>query len=150
MKTADVGVGWPGPVRAYVDELHSQPLLADVQDERLHWVASVARRRVVPAGETVVRQWDVDRDFYLLLEGGADVFSQGQLLTTMQAGDFFGELAALDWGASFGYPRLATVTARTDLDVLVLTDVHLAELMGVVSEVDSRVRAAAAARAGRI
>ena len=80
-------------------------------------------------GETVVRQWEVDRDFYLLLEGDADVFSQGRLLTTMQAGDFFGELAAMDWGATFGYPRLATVRARTDLVLLVLSDAELAELM---------------------
>jgi len=149
-KTADVGAGWPGPVGAGVDELRSQPLLADVADDRLHWVASVARRRLVPAGERVVRQWDVDRDFYLLLEGAADVFSQGRLLTTMQAGDFFGELAALDWGATFGYPRLATVRARTDLVLLVLSDAELAGLMTTAPAVDRRIRAAAAVRASRL
>ena len=78
-KTADVGAGWPGPVAADVDQLRSQPLLADLEEDRLHWVASVGRRRLVAAGETVVRQWEVDRDFYLLLEGDADVFSQGRL-----------------------------------------------------------------------
>ena len=149
-KTADVGAGWPGPVAADVDQLRSQPLLADVEEDQLQWVASVGRRRVVAAGDTVVRQWEVDRDFYLLLEGDADVFSQGRLLTTMQAGDFFGELAAMDWGASFGYPRLATVRARTDLVLLVLSDAELAGLMASAPAVDRRIRAAAAVRASRL
>ena len=76
-KTADVGAGWPGPVAADVDQLRSQPLLADLEEDRLHWVASVGRRRLVAAGETVVRQWEIDRDFYLLLEGDADVLQPG-------------------------------------------------------------------------
>ena len=149
-KTADVGAGWPGPVAADVDQLRSQPLLADLEEDRLHWVASVGRRRLVAAGETVVRQWEVDRDFYLLLEGDADVYSQGRHLTTMQSGDFFGELAAMDWGATFGYPRLATVEARTDLVLLALSDAELAELMGSAPAVDRRIRAAAAVRASRL
>ena len=149
-KTADVGAGWPGPVAADVDQLRSQPLLADLEEDGLHWIASVGRRRLVAAGETVVRQWEIDRDFYLLLEGAADVYSQGRHLTTMQAGDFFGELAAMDWGATFGYPRLATVHASTDLVLLVLSDVELAELMGSAPALDRRIRAAAAVRAGRL
>jgi hypothetical protein len=149
-KTADVGAGWPGPVAADLDQLRFQPLLVDLEEDRLHWVATVGRRRVVAAGETVVRQWEIDRDFYLLLEGEADVYSQGRHLTTMHAGDFFGELAALDWGATFGYPRLATVEASTDLVLLVLSDAELAELMGSAPAVDRRIRAAAAVRAGRL
>jgi glutamate/tyrosine decarboxylase-like PLP-dependent enzyme len=149
-RTADVTVGWPGVVAAEVEELQAIPLFSDVEPRVLRWVGSVATRRQVEAGQTVVRQWDVDRDFYLLLEGDADVLSQEQRLGSMQAGDFFGELAALDWGASFGYPRLATVKARTDLVLLVLTDVELAELMSWVPAVDTRIRAAAAERATRL
>ena len=149
-KTADVGAGWPGPVAADLEQLRSQPLLADIAEDRLHWVASVGRRRLFAAGETVVRQWEIDRDFYLLLEGDADVYSQGRHLTTMQAGDFFGELAAMDWGATFGYPRLATVEASTDLVLLVLSDAELAELMRSAPAVDRQIRAAAAERASRL
>jgi hypothetical protein len=149
-KTADVGAGWPGPVAADLDQLRRQPLFSELEDDRLSWVASVGRRRLVAAGETVVRQWAIDRDFYLLLEGDADVYSQGRHLTTMRAGDFFGELAAMDWGATFGYPRLATVKARTALVLLVLSDAELAELMASAPAVDRRIRAAAAVRAGRL
>jgi aromatic-L-amino-acid decarboxylase len=149
-RTTDLTVGWPVTAGARVQELQALPLLADVDDKHLAWVAAVGRRRHVRAGETVVRQWNVDRDFYLVLSGEAEVSSGDRSLSTMHGGDFFGELAALDWGASFGYPRLATVTARTDLDLLVISDRHLAELMSAVPQVDSRVRAAAAVRAGRL
>jgi len=149
-RTADLTAGWPGVVAADADELAGLPLFADVEPRVLDWVGSVATRRRVDAGETVVRQWEVDRDFYLIVNGEADVLGQEQQLGTMGAGDFFGELAALDWGASFGYPRLATVKARTDLVLLVLNDVELAELMSRVPAVDMRIRAAAAARATRL
>jgi aromatic-L-amino-acid/L-tryptophan decarboxylase len=149
-RAADVTAGWPARAAATVGEVRSSSLLADLADDWAAWVATVARRRRVAAGGTVVRQWDVDRDFYLVLGGVADVFGVDQYLTTMHAGDFFGELAALDWGASFGYPRLATVRARSDLDLLVLTDAELAELMAAVPEVDARIRLVAGERATRI
>lgn len=149
-RTADVTAGWPSVTNASVEELRRVPLLADVADEWLTWVGTVGRRRHVAAGETVVRQWDVDRDFYLVLRGEAEVFSGQRHLTVMHAGDFFGEIAALDWGASFGYPRLATVRASTDLQLLAMSEAELAELMASVPEVDRRVRGAAAERAGRL
>ena len=126
------------------------PLLAGVAPDRLAWLATVGRHRRLPAGTTVVRQWDVDRDFYLLLSGDAEIVGVEGLLATLHAGEFFGELAALDWGAGFGYPRLATVRATTDLEVLVLSDRGLTELMAAEPTVDARVRRAAGRRATRI
>jgi glutamate/tyrosine decarboxylase-like PLP-dependent enzyme len=149
-RAADLTTGWPAVAGATVDELRAVPLLAGVDDGWLTWVGAVGRRRHVDAGETVVRQWDADRDFYLVLHGEADVSGGERHLTSLSAGDFFGELAALDWGASFGYPRLATVSARTDLELLVLTEAELAELMASAPLVDRRVRDAAAERAHRI
>ena len=61
-------------------------------------------------------------------------------------GEFFGELAALDWGADYGYPRLATVVAATDLRMAKLTADTLRALMRAVPEVDAEVRRAAAER----
>ena len=147
---ADLTAGWPGVLAATPDELRSLPLLSRLEETLLRWVGAVARRRRVATGETIVRQWDVDRDFYLLLDGTATVVSGDRELRTLEPGDFFGELAALDWGASFGYPRLATVRARTDLVLLVLTDAELAELMARSPAVDRAVRSAAAERAARI
>jgi aromatic-L-amino-acid decarboxylase len=149
-RTADVTAGWPAVPSATVEEIRALPLLADVEDHWVTWVATVGRRRHLSAGDTVMRQWQVDRDFYLLLHGEADVSGADHHLSTLRSGDFFGELAALDWGASFGYPRLATVTARTDLQLLVLTDAELSELMASVPQIDNRIRSAAAERVQRL
>ena len=43
------------------------------------------------------------------------VTQAGRRVNTLGSGDFFGELAAMDPG-----PRNATVTALTDLDVLII------------------------------
>jgi glutamate/tyrosine decarboxylase-like PLP-dependent enzyme len=146
----DLTTGWPNAPADVVELLRSVPLLDAVGERWLRWIATVGRRRRVPAGEAVIRQWEVDREFFLLLGGTADVVGSTEPLGSMGAGDFFGELAALDWGAGFGYPRLATVTARTDLDLLVLSDAELRELMAAVPRVDAQVRAVAGHRSGRI
>jgi CRP/FNR family cyclic AMP-dependent transcriptional regulator len=54
-------------------------------------------------------------------------------------GDFFGEIAALDWGASFGYARLATVTATSPMRLLVLTSADLLLLMNEMPQISAQV-----------
>jgi CRP-like cAMP-binding protein len=48
-----------------------------------------------------------------------EVLIDGVRVNELQTGDFFGEVAALDWGEGFGYPRIATV--RTLLPTTLLT-----------------------------
>ena len=148
-QTAPVAAGWPRPPAGLPAELRSFPLLEGVEEKWVDRVATVGRQRVTAAGQPVVRQWGGDREFFLLLEGVVEVSVDGEPVVTMGAGEFFGELAAFDWGAEFAYPRLATVTAGTDCRLLVLADVHLRELMAEVPAVDSRVRQQAAVRLRR-
>jgi CRP-like cAMP-binding protein len=68
----------------------------------------------------VVEQWQISRDLYVILRGGVDVTADGRRLRTLGPGDFFGELAAIDWGAGFGRTRSATVTANQPTRLLVL------------------------------
>ncbi len=91
--------------------LHS--LLAALTPPGLRTVQSGGREVNVPAGGVVVRRWAPDRDFYLVLAGELVVDIDGSVTRRLTAGDFFGELAAKDWGAGFGYPRLATITAES-------------------------------------
>ena len=68
-----------------------------------------AIRLATAAGEEVIRRWDADRSFYIVLAGRFDVFIDGRPIRTIGPGDHFGELAARDWGGGYGYTRLATV-----------------------------------------
>ena len=73
------------------------------------------------AGEVGAARWDAARDFYVVLEGAAAVGVRRRSWSrARRPGDFFGELAALDWGAGYGYARSATVCATAPLRLLVL------------------------------
>ena len=76
-----------------------------------------AQIRQVPAGTRVVEHGDVASSAYFILEGNAaaGIPDEGGYrgLSTMGAGDFFGEIAALT-----GSPRTADVVADTDLTVM--------------------------------
>ncbi|MGH3197630.1 MAG: cyclic nucleotide-binding domain-containing protein, partial [Streptosporangiaceae bacterium] len=75
----------------------------------------------VAAGEEVIRRWDSDRSFYIILSGRYDVFIDARLIRTLGPGDHFGELAARDWGGGYGYTRLATVRCAEPGRLLRLT-----------------------------
>ena len=108
-------------------------------------IAYGAERRVA-AGEAVVVEWDQSREFFLILDGSVEVELARGELRTLRKGDFFGELAALDWGAGYHYSRTATVRARVTSRLLVLSAAELRRLMQERPAVDARVRAVAGRR----
>jgi selenocysteine lyase/cysteine desulfurase len=128
--------------------LRRQPLFASLEAEEAEQVAALASEREAQPGETVVEQWGSERDFYVIADGTADVFLGDEHVATLDPGDFFGELAALDWGAGYGYSRLATVVAGSPLHLLVFADGALAELMCFPS-IERQIRAAVQERLPR-
>jgi len=108
--------------------------------------SALGREVEVPAGEKVVERWDTTRDFYVVLDGSAEVRMNGERLRDLGPGDFFGELAAREWLGGFSYPRLATVVACSPLRLLVLTDDALEQLVQEFPELDAELRAAARER----
>ena len=110
-RSSEATADWPRPAPDTLERLRSCPLLDGVDERWTVWVATIGRRRLRRGGRHGgTRQWDIDRDFYVLLDGTQTSHGASGLSGVMESGDFFGELAALDWGASFGYPRLATVS----------------------------------------
>ena len=125
------------------------PLFADLEIDAAARVAAVARERTAAAGEVVVRRDQLERDFYVIVDGALSVHIDGEHIRDMAAGDFFGELAALDWGAGYGYARSATVTATQPARLLVLPPGELRQLMRSAPGVARRVEAAARDRLQR-
>jgi CRP-like cAMP-binding protein len=93
-----------------------------------------------------VTEWEQSRDFYVILEGTAEVVVGGESRKTLRAGDFFGELGALDWGAGYGLSRTATVRTAASTRLLVLPDGTLNRVIGELPLVESRIRAEAGRR----
>jgi CRP/FNR family transcriptional regulator, cyclic AMP receptor protein len=102
---------------AKIELLKKVPLFSRLNKKGLQDVAQIADELDLPAGKKMATEGDRGREFFVLLEGEAEVAKGGTRINTMTAGDFFGEIALVT-----KMPRTATVTATTDVRVLVVTE----------------------------
>ena len=98
----------------------------------------------------MTRPWELTRDFFVILDGAAVVEVDSEHVRDLTAGDFFGEIAALDWGAGYGYARSATVVATRDSRLLALGPAHFQALVRSAPAFSQRVKEAAAERLTRV
>ena len=98
-----------------MDRLRRVDQFAGCTTEQLHDVVRLAERVEVGEGEILTREGRIGREFFLILAGTVGVTQKGRRVNTLGPGDFFGELAALSPA-----PRNATVTALSELDVLII------------------------------
>jgi glutamate/tyrosine decarboxylase-like PLP-dependent enzyme len=124
-------------------------LFEGLSEEQLDAVALESRTARAENGEEVTTRWTAGREFHVILEGRAEVTVEGEAVRELGPGDFFGELAALDWGAGYGYVRTATVTAHTSLLSLVLPAESLNRLMKEAPGFAARIEAAVRERLPR-
>jgi hypothetical protein len=120
---------WPGLPKADLPSLRALPLFAGLAPDQAAQVAASASLREAAAGEPVIEQWDLGSEFFVILEGTASVSVDGKPARELGPGDFFGELRALEWGAGYSYPRLASVRATSALRLLVFPEGSLKELV---------------------
>ena len=75
------------------------PVFGRLEAPEAELLATLSSERRVAVGETIVAQWDTGRDFFVVEKGAVDVVIDGEVVATLRAGEFFGEIAALEWGA---------------------------------------------------
>jgi hypothetical protein len=146
------GVVQPWLERQTVDvsALQALPLFQGLSDRDLLIIAHSAYRDRAESGDTIVRQWEVSSEFYVIMDGTADVYTAGGRIDQLGSGSFFGELAAMDWGASFGYPRLASVIATSPMELLVLPGASFRTIMRDAPAFGDRIRQAVRERMPRL
>jgi len=142
--------GWLGAPRVDPETVKRIPLFAGLDERQIDHVARMAREVRVPAGVAIVEQWQVGREFYVIVSGTARVLKDGNPIDEVGPGAFFGELAALEWGASFSYPRLATVLSTSPVRALTLPGPFFNELLRDAPSVDAAIRAAVRERLPRM
>jgi aromatic-L-amino-acid/L-tryptophan decarboxylase len=140
---------WPGLPEADVPSLRALPLFAGLEPDQAAQVATRASLREAEAGESLIEQWSLGAEFFVILEGTAAVTVDGEPTRDLGAGDFFGELRALEWGAGYAYPRLASVRATSPLRLLVFPEGSLQELVERYPAVARVIREAVAERLPR-
>jgi aromatic-L-amino-acid/L-tryptophan decarboxylase len=116
------------------------PLFARLEAGEAEALASLSTERRVAAGGTVVARWDTSRDFYVVERGTVDVTVDGATVATLRDGEFFGEVAALEWGAGFARARSATVVARVDVVLRVVDPDALVRLLAGAPRLEQELR----------
>ena len=124
-----------------VDLIKRAPLFWNCSKRELRQIAQIADEIDLREGKEMTRQGERGREFFVLLEGEADVTKDGQSINRLGAGDFFGEIARVS-----DSPRTATVTATSPVRALVITDRSFKRLLKDQPEIQSKVLAALAAR----
>lgn len=83
-------------------------------------------RQIWAANEVIFHENELGNSFYIILSGSVDVFSEkaNKHLTTLHAGDFFGELSLL-----LGIPRSATVQTVEETVLFVVPRSGLQKLL---------------------
>lgn len=98
-----------------LDLLRKVPLFAELSRRELQQVAQLADEIDLPADRVLMRQGDRGDSLFVLLEGGARVERNGQVVAERGPGEFFGEIALVVEG-----PRTATVTLTRPSRLLVI------------------------------
>ena len=126
---------------AKIDLLKRAPLFAQCSKTELGQVAQAADEIDVSEGKVLTREGESGREFFVLVEGAAEVRRKGRKINTMESGDFFGEIALVS-----DRPRTASVTATTPARLLVITDRAFRELMRNMPSIQLKVLTALADR----
>ena len=104
-------------------------------------IASLVDEIEAPQGKTLTREGEPGWEFFVVAEGRATARRGGRKIGEIGPGSFFGEMSLLDQG-----PRSATVTADTDMHLLVLSSRSFSSLMDEVPAVGRRILAGMAER----
>lgn len=124
-----------------VELIRKVPLFAQCSNRELEQIASIADEIDLVEGKQLMREGAPGREFFVILEGTADVIQNGALVNTLGGGDFFGEIALIHQG-----PRTATVTTTSPLRALVVTERSFRRLVEDSPEIERKVLEAAVDR----
>ena len=126
---------------AKVALISNVPLFAGCSKRELALVAGIADEIAQPAGTVLTAEGKAGREFCILISGGAEVRQRTKLLRLLSTGDFFGEIALI-----LDAPRSATVTATSEVRLLVIDQNAFRRLLRESPSIQGKVLEALAVR----
>jgi CRP/FNR family transcriptional regulator, cyclic AMP receptor protein len=109
-------------------------LFSPCAKHELRRIAALVDEMEAPKGRVLAQEGEPGNEFFVVVKGSATAKRRGRKVATMGPGSFFGELALLDQG-----PRAATVTADSEMHLLVLTSRSFSSLLEDVPSVSRRI-----------
>ncbi|MEI7592913.1 MAG: cyclic nucleotide-binding domain-containing protein [Actinomycetes bacterium] len=124
-----------------LEQLANISLFRSCSQRELAKVARAVDEVTVESGRVLVEQGAAGHECYVIVHGKASVSRDGKVIATLGAGDTVGELAMLDGGQ-----RSASVTAATELELLVLGQREFAALLTEVPTLSHKILVSLARR----
>jgi CRP/FNR family transcriptional regulator, cyclic AMP receptor protein len=124
-----------------IDLIRKVPLFARCSRAELKEIAMLADEIDLKEGKEMTREGAPGREFFVLLEGTADVKKNSRRVNRLGPGDFFGEIALVS-----REPRTATVVATSPVRALVITEWSFRQLLDDAPRVKTKVMEAMAQR----
>jgi CRP/FNR family transcriptional regulator, cyclic AMP receptor protein len=119
---------------AKLELLGNVRLFSTCNKRELARIASLVDEVEAQKGKVLVRQGDPGQECFVIADGKAKATIPGRRSVILGPGSFFGEMSLLDQG-----PRTATVTAETDMRLLVLGSREFSSLINDVPVVAVRI-----------
>jgi len=126
---------------AKIELLKRVPLFYACSQRELGRIAALADELHLPEARSLTREGAGAFEFFVLVEGEADVIRGGRVVNELGPGDFIGEIALVT-----NKPRTATVRTRGPARILILTASGFRSLMHDVPSIQDKVLTALAAR----
>jgi CRP-like cAMP-binding protein len=136
-QTQSLGVAWKRQV--------AHRVFRALRPEELAELASRMSTETKRAGDTIIEEGTEGDKFYIVVDGEATAsHKSGDILSTIGAGGFIGEIAILKGGA-----RTATVKAKTDVTLLALSKADFEKIMEADPELKAEFEDVMATRLAR-
>ena len=112
-----------------VELIRHLPLFELCSKRDLRRIAALAVEREIAEGTELIREGEPGTEFYVVVDGDADVRRRGRRVARLGSGSYVGEIALLSRS-----PRTATVVAATPLRVLAIAGRDFVELLDGIPE----------------
>jgi CRP-like cAMP-binding protein len=126
---------------AKVDAMRQVPLFSGCSKRELGEIAAIADELQFPPGRDLMKEGSPGREFVIVLDGVVEVRKNGRKMPIRGGTVFFGEIALLS-----NSPRTATVTTKTPVRALVITDRAFRRILDSSPQIQHKVLASLAER----
>lgn len=124
-----------------LQHLSTVPMFSSLSQTELRTVGRLSDIVHYSEGDVICEEGTNGREFFLVMDGQAEVKKGKKTIAKMKPGSYFGELSVLDGG-----PRSATVVAGSDMELLVLEQRQFSGLIRELPAIGAKVLATMAAR----